>query len=415
MTELLLDRRTLLAGLGALAPAATLARGPAFPAIAGVLDRFVPARIPGAVVAIGRGLAEPRFVARGRIAVEPRARPAGPDSLWRIYSMTKPVTGIAAMILIERGKLKLDQPVADILPAFADMRVLANPGKDAATRPAAGPITIRHLLTHTAGLGYHFLPESPLRDDYLRVGIIPAQVGAGSDTHPIAPSLAAFADRLATLPLASDPGARWAYSVGLDLLGRVIEVAAATPFDRFLRDEIFVPLAMHDTMFTVPPVKISRLATNYGVTKEGLKPLDPGATSVYRRTPPFPFGGAGLVSSARDYDRFLLMLMGQGAIGRTRILAPATARLAMSNLLPPRAILPADFGGPDGGGFGAGGNVLLRGPGAGTFGWGGAAGTLGWVDAQRGVRGGVFLNYMPSGALTVNEDLRTALYKDVAA
>jgi len=415
MTEMLLDRRTLLAGLASLAPAATFARAPAHAAVDAVLARFVPARLPGAAVSIGRGLASPAFVARGRIAVESTARAAGPDSLWRIYSMTKPITGMAAMILVERSKLRLDQPIADFLPAFAKMRVLANPGKDAKTRPASGLITIRHLLTHTAGLSYHFIPDSPVREQYLRLGLIPALVGQEADSAPAAPSLAIFADRLATVPLIADPGAKWSYSVSLDLLSRVIEVASGKTFDRFMSDEIFVPLGMRDTSFVVPATKLLRLSTNYGIDKNGLKPIDPGATSVFGRPPPFPFGGAGLVSSARDYDRFLLMLMGQGAIGSARILSPATAKLAMSNLLPPQAVVPPDFGGPDGAGFGAGGDVSLRGPGAGTFGWGGAAGTLGWVDARRSVRGGVFLNYMPTDALSVNKDLRTALYTDLAA
>ncbi|HEX8446005.1 MAG TPA: serine hydrolase domain-containing protein [Sphingomonas sp.] len=415
MTDLLLDRRTLLAGLSTFAPAAALARGPAYPAVNAVLDRFVPARLPGAVVAIGRGFAPPIIIARGRLAVDPAAPAVGGDSLWRIYSMTKPITGIAAMLLIEQGKLGLDQPIADFLPAFGTLRVLANPGKDRTTRPAKAPITVRHLLTHTAGLSYHIDGESPLRDDYIRLGLTPARVGANDPGPATAPSLAAFADRLATVPLLTDPGTAWRYSLGLDLLGRVIEVASGIPFDQFLATRIFVPLGLRDTHFTVPAAALARLATNYGVGKNGLKPLDPGPTSVYAHPAAFPFGGAGLVSSARDYDRFLLMLLGEGAIGRTRILAPATARLAMSNLLPANAILPADFGGPDGGGFGAGGRVSLRGPGAGTFGWAGAAGTIGWVDRRRALRGGVFLNYMPPATLSVNEDLRTAVYRDVAA
>lgn len=383
-------------------------------------------RVPGIVLAVGVEEGAPQFVAEGRIAVEPAAPAADPDSLWRVYSMTKPITGIAAMILIDDGKLRLDQPISDFIPAFREMKVLTDPDNSLASRPATRAITVRHLLTHTAGLGYTITTRGPLLAEYNRLGINPAAINNGMElaARSVRPkSLEEFANRVATLPLIADPGTRWSYSISLDVLGRVIEVASGMSFEQFLQTRLFGPLGMRSTYWTVPQADLGRFATNYYWAAANRIVLDPGgAGSVYAAPPSFPYGGAGLVMSARDYDRFLHMLMNEGTLDGATILKPETARLAMSNLLPEGVSFsgaPSGSGGaPTPMGFGAGGSVTLEavpgGPGKGTFGWGGAAATLAFVDRANGVRATVMVNYIPSEKWPLRADVTRAVYADLA-
>ena len=427
MSVIELRRRDVIAaGAGALAFSAfpALAKRAALPLaplpwapVRLLLDDYVAAhKIPGGAAAIGRGTEAPVFLAAGTIAKD-NARAIDADSLFRIYSMTKPITGAAAMILIEDGKIGLDQDIADFIPGFKNPRVLVDPAKDLTARPAARPITVRNLLTHTAGLGYTIVTKGPLLDEYLRLGLAAGQIsrrslpGIKQVVQP--PSLAEFANRLATLPLIADPGAKWSYSVGLDLMGRVIEVASGMPFDVFLKNRIFDPLGMTSTFFEVPSSEASRLTTNYGVSILGKIPIDRGEDSIFLDKPPFPFGGSGLVSSPRDYDRFLQMLGGYGAIGATRILKTGTAKLALSNLLPATADTKGSL--VEGQGFGAGGRVTLKptdaaGAGIGTFGWGGAAATIAWVDPLRGIRASGYAQFMPDQSMPFTKDFGKAVY-----
>ena len=422
----------LLAGADASAQVAPRAPAPRvstpatapLPATQAVLDGYVrDGKLPGIVAAIGLGDRPPVVLAAGRIA-EGQAPAATGDTLWRIYSMTKPITGMAAMLLVEEGKLGLDEPVSTYIPAFARMRVLTSPDTSLASVPATRPITIRHLLTHTAGLSYSITAKGPLLRAYERLGILPLAVNASVEAKARAArpvTLAAFADRVATLPLIAEPGTRWAYSVSLDVLGRVIEVASGMPFDRFLQTRFFAPLMMNSTYFTVPGSQAARLATDYTYLGDRLVPLDPGATSVFLRLPSFPYGGAGLVSSARDYDRFLHMLLNGGTLDGVRVMKPETVRLGMSNLLP-AGVTFGGVGSINGvgseiEGFGAGGSVRLTdkpgGPSRGTYGWAGAAGTLGWIDPVRRVRGTIMLNTLPP-RYPVGDDVGAALLKDAA-
>jgi CubicO group peptidase (beta-lactamase class C family) len=381
--------------------------------------------MPGIVGAFGAGDRPTVFVASGKIATDANAAPAGPDSLWRVYSMTKPITAMAAMILIEDGKMKLDEPVSDFLPAFKNMRVQLNENT-IDSRPAARPITIRNLLTHTAGLGYNIITKGPLLQLYIDKGINPAQVNPAMEvearkTRPA--TLQEFANAVATVPLIADPGTKWSYSIGLDVMGAVIEKASGMRFDAFVQKRIFDPLGMKSSYWSVPASEAGRLATNYAFLPDGkLYPLDPGATSVYLSTPAFPYGGAGLVMSARDYDRFLHMLQNYGELDGVRIMKTETAKLAMSNLLPPGvefSNLPGGTGGTMGPklGFGAGGSVILEDKadsmGAGTYGWGGAAGTIAWVNPVRKVRGTVMVNYFPGEKWPVRADTVKALQSDL--
>lgn len=383
-------------------------------------------KTPGIVIAYAKGDRPPSFAAAGAIADDEGAAKADADSLWRVYSMTKPITGIAAIMLVEDGKLRLDQPVSDFIPGFKSMKVLTDPASSLATRPAARPVTVRHLLTHTAGLGYTIVTKGPLLKEYERLGIVPAAVSLGVEPNlrKVRPgTLREFADRVATLPLIADPGTKWSYSISLDVLARVVEVAGGMPFEQFVQTRLFGPLGMKSSYWTVPEGETGRLATNYLWTGENRIPLDPGKTSVFASPPSFPYGGAGLVMSARDYDRFLHMLVNEGTLDGVRVMKPATVRLAMSDLLPRGVAFQSAPGGSGGDvapkmGFGAGGSVYLEGvpggPGKGSYGWGGAAGTIAFADPVNKVRGTVMVNYFPSDKWPLRKDATRAIYADLA-
>ncbi|MGU3315017.1 serine hydrolase domain-containing protein [Sphingomonas sp. M6A6_1c] len=435
--------RKMFAGLGFIALAATAALGgqvlrqptpatqtAALPQTQALFDGYVrDGKMPGIVAAFGVGDRPTWFVSAGRLSTEADAAPATPDSLWRVYSMTKPVTAMAAMILIEEGKIGLDDPVAKYIPAFATMKVATNPEASLASVPALRPITIRMLLTHSSGLTYNIIAKGALLKEYERLGILPAEVSASIEpamrrTRPA--TLADFADRVAQAPLIAQPGTAWNYSVGLDVMGRVIEIASGMPFDRFVDTRILAPLRMTSSYWTVPRSQARRLATNYAFTGDALVPLDPAATSVYLQPPSFPYGGAGLVTSARDYDRFLHMLADEGTLDGVRILKPETVRLAMSNLLPADVTYGGVAGGTGGGaaratpmGYGAGGSVYLAdGPGGmpskGTYGWGGAAGTIAFVDPVKKVRGTIMVNYFPADRWPLRQETVAAFVADMA-
>ncbi|NIJ37873.1 CubicO group peptidase (beta-lactamase class C family) [Sphingopyxis panaciterrae] len=427
--NMMVSRRALLGGFAAagattLLPRAALAWKAGgeqlYPATYAFIKGFVDRReLAGTLAAIGKGQGEADYFGAGTQAMD-STRAVDADTLWRLYSMTKPVTGIAAMLLIEEGKIKLDQPIADFLPAFANMKVQNVPdGSITDVRPAKGPITVRQLITHTAGLGYGIIQKGPLRDAYNEAGILGGQVSRlpipGMPAATPAPSLEAFADRLAALPLVYEPGTHWSYSVGLDLMGRVIEVVSGQKFDAFLKARIFDPLGMKSTGFQVAAADVGRFSTNYAPFSGALLPIDPATSSIYLDPPPMPYGGGGLVSSARDYDRFLAMLLGEGQTGGVRILKPDTARLAMSNLIDDSVERKGTF--IEGQGFGAGGRVSLptSPTGEGLFGWAGAAGTIGFVDRKRGYRVAGYTQYIPSDALTFQSKFGETFYQDVKA
>lgn len=381
--------------------------------VAGLLNEYVAKKkVAGAVAVVGthRG---PHFTTAGNISLDKGAALAEPDSLWRIYSMTKLVTGAAAMLLIEDGKLSVDTPVADIFPTFSSPRVLVNPGKPE-TRAARSPITIRHLMTHTSGLVGSLVPEPPLSTFYVDRKLNVSRVSFDDDAkakHQT--SLLAFAAAAGTVPLAFDPGTQWSYGISSDVLGGVVEKVSGMSFEHFLEERIFHPLGMIDTSFTVARTKLSRLATNYQVSPEGLKPIDVPPHSIFAVPPPFPYPSSGLVSSARDYARFAGMLLGEGILDGTRVLKTQTARLMMSNLLPDgvKAI---------GQGWGAGGLVLLVtstaatpfGINHGTYGWQGTGGTVAWVDRTAGIYAVLMTQYTPTEAYSFPSDLTKAIFAD---
>ena len=304
------SRRSLLRGGAFLGAGAMLAGVPlgrtamaqsngGWTNVANFVDNYVDTgKVANMVATLGWGQQPATNIAKGTLALG-GARPAGPDSLYRIYSMTKPITGMAAMMLIDEGKLGLDQPLYDVLPAYRDMMVQKTyDGSITDLEPAARPITIRHLLTHTAGLGYSIIQKGPIAKAYDQAGVVPGQVtklplgevfGRGKPVQ----GLDRFADNLAKLPLVAQPGTRWSYSVALDLMGRVIEVASGMKFDAFLKDRFFDPLGMDSTYFRVPRGEVGRLTTNYGVMGGILLPLDPATQSVYLDEPALPLRRRG--------------------------------------------------------------------------------------------------------------------------
>ena len=401
--------------IGALAPTRALARATdLYPTVRAQLESYVSSgKLPGLLATIGRAAGMPNVVAVGTQGLG-ETTPVNIDTLWRIYSMTKPVTGIAAMILVDEGKMKLDQPIADFLPEFANMTVLTDPDKNLNAVPAKTQITLRHLLTHTAGLGYSIITTGPLLKAYLDNGITPGIVSRfpipGQPTSAPTPDLKTFSERLAKLPLIAEPGTKWSYSISLDLLGRVIEVASGMDFEAFLKTRIFEPLKMNSSYFQVPQSETKRFVSNYAPVNGVLFPIDPASTSIYLNKPAFAFGGAGMVTSARDYDRFLNMLANYGELDGVRVMSTAAAKLAMSDLLPSGVSTDGTFAA--GAGFGAGGRVG-KGANDGVFDWGGAAGTVAFVDPRSKLRAICMAQYMPSNVYPIHSDFAKWVQKDL--
>jgi CubicO group peptidase (beta-lactamase class C family) len=407
-----------LAGFGALAaflPQPLLAMASEkYPTLRAAIDAYIAEKkAAGIVAAIGRGTAVADVLTKGTLAIGNQT-PVDMDSLFRVYSMTKPVTGMAAMILVGEGKMKLDQPISDFLPEFKEMTVLVDGTKSLDAVPAKNPITIRNLLTHTAGLGYSIITKGPLLKAYMDNGITPGAVSRfpipGFSGGAPTPDLKTFSERLAKLPLIAEPGTKWSYSVALDLMGRVIEVVSGLDFEVFLKTRIFEPLKMNSSYFQVPKSEIGRLTSNYYFSNGTLLPIDAAENSIYLDKPAFASGGGGLACSARDYDRFLSMLLGGGMLDGKRIMAVETVALGMSNLLPEGADTSGTLVSTSG--FGAGGRVGL-GDRAGTFGWGGAAGTMGFVDTKRQIRATGMIQYMPSFAQDFPDKFGKWIYADL--
>jgi CubicO group peptidase (beta-lactamase class C family) len=368
-------------------------------------------KLPGAITAVARGGRLVHFETLGLMDVE-AGKEMRPDAIVRIYSMTKPVTGVAVMILFEEGRFLLNDPISKYLPEFETMSVyLGGTIDDPRTEPAR-PMTIKHLLTHTSGLTYgsHMKGSTSI---YRKVDLWKA------------PNLQEFVARLASAPLAAQPGTEWNYGVSMDVLGRFVEVLSGQPFDRFLNERIFRPLGMVDTGFHVPDDKLDRFAASYGPAGPdgGLKLLDAPRESPYRNPERVPHGGSGLVSTASDYLRFAQMLTNFGELEGVRILGRKTVELMMTNHLDPE-LGPGPLGeaagwyqtDPRGLGFGLSGAVVTdvaRGslPGsAGSFFWGGNASTFFWVDPSERLVGLILTQLEPSSTYPIRGLIRILTY-----
>lgn len=306
-------------------------------------------------------------------------KPLKRDAIFRIYSMTKPVVAVGVLRLVEDGKLSLDDPVSKYIPSFGNVKVFAGGTADVPIlKDPDSPITVRQLLNHTSGIPYG-LTSSPVDTIYTRAALYNAQ-------RP----LEQFADSLARIPLLFSPGTRWSYSAGLDVAGRVIEVASGQMLDRFLEQQIFAPLGMKDTGFRYDPDTRDRLTTTYEPREGGgLQPIGSDRLmAMFEPDAKFLWGSGGLLSTPDDYLKFAQMLLNGGSFGGVRILRPETVALMTHNTLS-KQLTPARYGGALSDltyGFGLGvavqvDSVAGKRPGTiGTFRWSGYLGTYFWID-----------------------------------
>jgi CubicO group peptidase (beta-lactamase class C family) len=331
------------------------------PAVQALVDE---GKIAGATVVVAR---KGRVVLFENFGMMDRdtASPMKSDTIYRIYSMTKPITSVAIMMLYEQGKLDLDDPVSKYIPEFKGLKVYAESGEHT---DQIREMTIRDLLRHTSGLTYGFFGNTPVDRLYRDANIL----GRRS-------TLETMVDKLSRIPLLHQPGIKWHYSVSTDVLGRLVEVISGQPLDRFFRRRIFRPLGMKDTAFHVPRKKIGRFTVCYGPTAaDKLYVTDNPAESRYLEKPTLFSGGGGLVSTAADYLRFCQMLLNKGRLDGRRLLRPETVDMMTSDQLPEGVTR-----GP-GEGFGLGFSVRTKDgkrP-RGEYGWGGMASTHFWISPK---------------------------------
>ncbi|MDP6454555.1 MAG: serine hydrolase domain-containing protein [SAR202 cluster bacterium] len=339
------------------------------------------------------------------------------ETIFRIYSMTKPITSVAAMMLWEEGRFQLDDPVSRYIPSLGKMKVHQESGNGSGSSlvDPNRPMTIRDLLTHTAGLTYGMWLK-----DVSAVDRMYDDANLLNRGH----TLEEMVEKLSELPLVFHPGTRWCYSVATDVVARLIEVISGMAFDEYLQQMIFGPLAMPDTGFHVPEEKIERLATTYSPTMStGLKAIDTPADS-FGRPPRFLGGGGGLVSTAPDYLRFAQMMLNKGELDGVRFLGRKTVELMTTNHLTPEllpySISPSMSGFTKGYGFGLGFAVMQDVTRAtamasnGEFNWGGAANTYFWVDPQEHLIGILLTQFMPMAHYNIDREFRVLAYQALA-
>lgn len=379
-------------------------------------------RLPGILTQIYRRGALVHTGMAGHIDLE-RNKPMREDALFRIYSMSKPITGVALMMLAEQGLIGLDDDVATHIPSWKNLGVYATgmPSLIAAppsfiTTPPQRPMKVVDLVTHTSGLTYGFMNRTNVDAAYRRLGVSAMTTEGGLDV---------MIDQLSTLPLEFSPGTQWNYSVSIDVMGYLVQKLSGMSFVEFLRTKLFEPLGMTDTAFWCPEDKLGRFSSCYQPADGGgLKIQDDAGNSTYARPPNLESGGAGLVSTAHDYMRFCRMLLNKGTLDGVQILSPKTVALFSLNFLPDNKELahmapPGMFSeaGYAGTGFSiaCGVNINVartRVPGTtGEFFWGGAASTAFWIDPVEDLAVVFMTQVMGSDVrLTLRRDLRTLVY-----
>lgn len=374
-----------------------------------VMQRYVDEqKAAGFVTLIARRGQVVHFEKCGMAEIE-TDKPMALDTIFRIYSMTKPMTSVAVLMLMEEGLLRLDDPVARYIPAFKDVKVLDSNGTwGAQFVDPIRPITIHDLLTHTAGLSYGFEPHHYIDTLYTKLW---EKLGKNPQL-----TLQNWIEEIAQIPLVYQPGTRYRYSVATDVLGYLVEVVAGLPFANFLQQRIFAPLGMPDTSFFVPQEKLARFAATYGPNPQGgLSVVDAAQTSDYLRAERRASGGGGLVSTTGDYLRFAQMLLNKGELDGVRLLGRKTVERMTTDSLPLGVSLDND---PSRGvGFGLGVSVLndlgkskVLGS-VGNYGWGGAANTNFWIDPKEELIGILMLQFMPPDTYPVIIDFRNLTYQ----
>jgi CubicO group peptidase (beta-lactamase class C family) len=390
-------------------------------------------RLAGASVMISRQGKISYLQATG-FADKEVAKPFNEDSVVRIYSMSKPITSVAAMMLYEQGYFQLDDPIAKYIPEFANTPVWQ--GGDASvsqTVAQASPILVKHLMSHTSGLTYGFMQSNVVDAEYRKEKI---------EFINFDDSLAEIVTRLAKIPLISQPGSQWNYSVSTDVLGRLVEIWSGMRLADFFQQRIFIPLQMHDTAFQVKAENRDRFSALYapanGVdmssvgkaalndkkeNRLGLTLQEGSSKSRYFNAPKSDSGGGGLVGSIGDYGRFCQMLLNGGVLDGSRLLSPTTVRFMSANQLPNDCDMAA-MGQPvwsetsyDGIGFGLGFAVVLDPPKAsiitskGEYHWGGAASTFFWIDPVEDLFVVFFTQLIPSSTYPIRRELRARVYQ----
>ncbi|KCZ93107.1 beta-lactamase [Hyphomonas hirschiana VP5] len=380
---------------------------------AAVTQQVGTGEIPGALVVIAEGGEVTYSRSMGFASLEDQ-RPVTEDTLFRFYSMTKPITCATVMTLYDDGLIDLDTPISKYLPEFSEMSVRTEAGIVPATRP----ITIRHLMTHTSGLTYAILP-GPVQADYAAADVFAIE-------NRTSETLEAHVRRLARLPLVAEPGTVWNYGESMGVLGRLVEVVSGKSFGAYMRERILAPLSMDDTGFYVPPEKRERLAELYHLSQDRtLSNAQDQAVygGSYLEKPLLEYGGAGLVGTASDYMNFAQMLLAAGRFGDAQVLSSEAVTMMTSNQLDASfgdAPLAASGRG-EGTGFGLCGYVnTARPPGAapgaiGEYGWSGWASTAFWIDPQNDLAGLVFTQVIPDdiGSVALSSSVREAVYNPV--
>ncbi|HTK78807.1 MAG TPA: serine hydrolase domain-containing protein [Rhizomicrobium sp.] len=363
----------------------------------------------------------------GFIDIE-RGKKMQEDTIFRIYSMTKPITAVALMMLVEEGKIALDDDVHAYIPSWKNLRVYVSGVPSLTTNTAGQYVTVPpkrrmkviDLVTHTSGLTYGFMTRTAVDAEYRRQKIGDFQTPGGLD---------AFIEQLANVPLDFSPGDYWTYSVSIDVMGYLVQKLSGQTFGEFLRSRIFKPLGMRDTAFSVPANKLDRFCSCYMPKKGGgLEVQDDAQKSTYLEPPKLESGGGGLVSTAHDYLRFCRMMLNGGELDGVRILSPKTVELFSLNLLPGGKLMsdmqPAENmfseAGYAGVGFSIGCGVTMdlakaRVPGSvGEYFWGGAAATAFWIDPKEDLTVVFMTQVMGTEArLSLRRDLRTLVYASV--
>jgi CubicO group peptidase (beta-lactamase class C family) len=380
-----------------------------------VLHRYVDGgKLPGVQTVVSRHGEVVHRDCYGHTDVK-AGKPVGPDTLYRIYSMTKPITSVALMMLYEEGHFLMENPVSRWLPEFADLSVWVDGTADAPqTRPLETPLTVHHVLTHTSGLTYGFQYQHPVDELYRRDGL----GNFGVPDYDLDECLR----RLAKLPLLFEPGTRWNYSMSTDVCGALVERMSGQSLDEFFRTRIFEPLGMPDTDFCAPESQIDPCSVLYVFAPgKGMRPMAPASAMTQR--PAMLSGGGGLVSSTDDYLQFCQMLLNGGELGGVRLLSPRTLRFMTTNHLPGGRTLnemgQSTFAetAMDGTGFGLGFSVLLD-PAAnrslgtpGQFAWGGAASTAFWVDPVEDLTVVFMTQLLPSNTYPLRRHLQAGVYQ----
>ncbi len=365
----------------------------------------------GAVTVVARRGKVVQFKAYGMQDIE-NVVPMATDSIFRIYSMTKPITSVAVMTLFEEGRFLLNDPVSKFLPEFKDLvvgldEVDETTGETVLTTEAAiREVTIRDLLRHTSGLTYGFWGNTLVDKMYLEKQVLSRETTI-QDT----------VTKLGTIPLRHQPGTVWEYSVSTDVLGRLVEVVSGMPFDEFLRARIFVPLGMKDTGFFVPTGKGRPVDHRLHTQRRQLGPLakQPAKARDFTEPPGYFSGGGGLVSTAADYLRFAQMLLNRGELAGTRILGSETVELMTSNHL--AGIEDRGYLNPNGFGLGfmimpergVSGLILSEG----SFGWGGLAHTNFWVDPEEELVGVFLIQILPEAPIPYRDLFRPVVYQAI--